>query len=77
MFIHDDLVKDASLTCHGRKQTELQVHLVDGPPMRYDVNLFKFILNLIAVMCLVQEARKFLVGWLKLFARINSNNKRN
>jgi len=29
MFIHDDSVKDASLTCCERKRTELQVYLID------------------------------------------------
>ena len=40
MLIHDDLVKDANLNCCDRKQIELQVYLVDGPPMRYDLKLF-------------------------------------
>ena len=56
MFIHDDLVKDASLTCYDRMHLGLQVYLIDGLPMRYDLNLFKFILNLMEIMCLVQES---------------------
>ena len=52
MFIHDDLVKDASLTCYDRKQIKFQVYLVDRPPMRYDLKLFQFILNLMEIMCL-------------------------
>ena len=41
------------------------------------MNLFIFILNIMEVMCLVQEAWKCPDEWLKLTARINSNNKRN
>ncbi len=52
MFIQDYLVKDASLTCCDRKRIELQVHLIDGPPMKYDLKLFQFILNLMEIMCL-------------------------
>lgn len=53
MFIHDDLVKDASLTCFDKKRTKLQVYLVEGPPMRYDLKLFQLFLNLMEFMCLV------------------------
>lgn len=52
MFIYDDLIKDASLTCHDRKQTGLQVYLIDELPMRYDLKLFQFTLNLMKIMCL-------------------------
>lgn len=77
MFIHNDLIKDASLSCGDRKQTVLQVYLFDKLPMIYDLKLFKFILNLMEVRCLVQEAQKFPVVWLKSTARIRSNNERN
>ena len=53
------------------------MHLIDGPPMRYDLKLFQFILNLMEIMCLVQESMKCSVGWSKLMASISSNNKRN
>lgn len=53
------------------------MYLIDKLPMRYDVNLFQFILNLMEVMCLIQEARKFPVEWLKLTTRISNDNKRN
>jgi len=53
MFIHDDLVKYASLTYCDMKQTKLQVYLIDRPLMRYVLKLFQFILNLMEVMCLV------------------------
>lgn len=52
-FIHVDLVKDASLTCCDRKRTRLKVYLINELPMRYDLKLFQFILNLMEVMCLV------------------------
>lgn len=55
MFIHDDFLKDASLTCYDRKQKKLQVYLIEELPMRYDLNLFEFILKLMEIMCLVQE----------------------
>ena len=42
MFINDDLVKDARLTCCNRKQTKLEVHLVEGTPMRYILKLFYY-----------------------------------
>ena len=77
MFIHDDLVQDDSLTCCERKQTELQVYLIDGPPMRYDLKLFHFILDLMEIMCFVQESMKCLVKWSKLIANISNNRKRN
>jgi len=64
MFIHDDLVKDVSLTCCDKKQTELQVYLIDGPPMRYDLKLFQFIFNLMEIMCLVLESMKCPIQWL-------------
>ena len=76
MFIHDDLVKDVSLTCCDRKKTELQVYHIDKLLMMYDLKLFKFVLNLMEVMCLVQENMKCPIGWLKSTARIG-NNKRN
>jgi len=41
------------------------------------VNLFQFILNLMEVMCLVREAQKCLVGWLKLTTRIRSVSEMN
>jgi len=75
MFIHADLVKFGSLTCCDRKQIGFQVYLIDELAMRYDVNLFQFILNLMEGMCLVQESWKFPVGWLKLTTRINKNSK--
>jgi len=53
MFIHNDLVKYANLTCSNKKQIELQVYVIDGPPMRYDLKLFQIILNLMEMMCLV------------------------
>jgi len=52
------------------------VYLIDEILVKYDLKLFQFILNLMEVMCLVQEARKCPVEWLKLTAR-NCNNKRN
>ena len=45
--------------------------------MRYDVNLSQSILNLMEIMCLVQEIMHFPIGWLKLTARISSIDKRN
>jgi len=62
MFIHDDSVKDVSLTYWDEKQIRLQVYLIDELPMMYDVNLFQFILNLMELICLVQEAWKFPIG---------------
>jgi len=53
------------------------VYLIDELPMRYDMNLFQFILNLMEVMCLVQEAWKFPIRWLKLTTRISNNSERN
>lgn len=72
------------LTTCDRKWTDLQVYLIDEAPMRYDLNLVQFILNLMVVICLVQESKEILImgcwkcplGWLKLTARI-SNRKRN
>ena len=55
MSIHDDLVKDASLTCYDKERTRWQLYLIDELPMRYDVNLCQFILNLMEFMCLEQE----------------------
>ena len=55
IFMHDDFIKDASLTCCDRKRTRLKMYLIGELPMRYDVNLFQFILNLMEVMFLVQE----------------------
>ena len=52
------------------------MYLIDKLPTSYDGNLFQFIFNLIEVICLVQEARKFLIGWLKMTTRISKNNKR-
>ncbi len=40
----------------------LQMYLIHKLSMRYDVNLFKFILNLIEVVCLVQE-RMNMASW--------------
>jgi len=77
MFIHDDFVKDASLTGCDRKRTKLQLYLGYDPLVRHDVNLFQFILNLMEVMCLLQEAQKCPVGWLKLATRISSVSERN
>ena len=34
----------------------MQVYLIDDLPMRYDMNSFQFILNLMEIMCLVQES---------------------
>ena len=62
MLIHDVLVKDAILTCCDTKRRELQVYLLDELPMRYDFNLFQFILNLMEILCLVQECMNML-GW--------------
>lgn len=45
--------------------------------MRHDENLFQFIINLMAFICLVQEARKCPVGWLKLITKISSVSERN
>jgi len=45
------------------------MYLIGELLMRYDVNLFQFILNLMEVMFLVQ------VGWLKSTARIRSSSK--
>jgi len=73
MFIHDDLVKDASLNCCDKKRTKLQVYLVNRPSMRYDLKLFNFNLNLMEIMCLVQESKKCPVGWSKLMASIDNN----
>lgn len=50
IIIHDGLVKDASFTCCDRKQTRLQVYLIDELPMRYDADLFQFILKLMEIM---------------------------
>ena len=61
MFIDDGLVKDVSLTYYDKKQIGLQMYLIDKLPMRYDVSLFQFILNLMEVMCLVQENMKCLL----------------
>ncbi len=69
------LVKYASLTCCYWKRKRLQMYLIDKLPMQYNVNLFQFILNLMEVMCLVQEYMKCSVRWLKLTARISSRNK--
>jgi len=63
MFIIDDLVKNYILTSCDKKRTKLQMYLVDRPPMSYDLKLFQFILNLIEIMCLVQESMKCSVGW--------------
>ena len=41
MFIHDDLLKDVSLTCCDRKRIGLQVYLIDELPMRYGLWLFQ------------------------------------
>jgi len=43
--------------------------------MRYDVNSFQFILNLMEVMCLVQECMKCSVKWLKSTVRIRNSIK--
>ena len=40
IFIHVDLVKDASLNSCERKRTRFQVYLIHELPMRYDVNSF-------------------------------------
>jgi len=53
------------------------VYLIDELSIRYDVDLFIFILNLIEVMGLVQEAQKCPIRWLKLTTRISSINERN
>lgn len=53
------------------------MYLIDELPIRYDLKLFQFILNLMVIICLVQKARKSSVEWLKLIASISSNNKRN
>jgi len=76
MFIYVDLVKYASLNYCDRKWTWLQMYLIDKLLVRYGMNLFQFISNLMEVMCLVQECMKCLVGWLELTARISSNQKR-
>jgi len=55
MFIHDDLVKDVSLACCESNRIGLQMFLIDEIPMRYDLILFQFILNLMEIMCLEQE----------------------
>ena len=52
IFIYVNLVKYPSLTCCDKKMTWLQMYLIEELPMRYDVNLFQFILNLMEVMCL-------------------------
>jgi len=75
MFILDDLVKDASLTSCDRKRTKLQLYLVDRPPMRYDLNLPQFISNLMESMCLVHGSMKCSVGWLKLMATLQHQQK--
>lgn len=62
IFIYGDLVKNAGLTCCERKKMRLQMYLIHKLSMRYDVNLFKFILNLIEVVCLVQE-RMNMASW--------------
>ena len=66
-----------SLSCYNMKWKYLKMYLIDEPLMRYDVNLFQFILNLMEIMCLVQEALKFSIGWLKTTTRTSSINKRN
>jgi len=53
--MHVDLVKYASLICCDRKRTRLQMYVIGELQMRYDVNLFQFILNLMEVMCFIQE----------------------
>ena len=51
------------------------MYLIKELPIRYDLNLFEFILNLMEVICLVPEGMRCSVGWLKLTVRISSNNK--
>ena len=50
------------LTCHDRKYIGLQVYLVDKLTMRYDFSLFKFVLSLMGIKCLLQEWMNIL-GW--------------
>jgi len=78
MFMHNDLIKDDSLTCCDRKKAELQVYLVDRPPMRYYLKLFQFILYLMEVMYFVKESiGNSQVGWLKPTAIISSSSEIN
>jgi len=77
IFICVDLVKDVSLNSCDRKWRGLKMYLISDLPMRYDVNLFQFIMNLMEVMFLVQEAWTCPVGCLKSTPRISSNNERN
>ena len=53
------------------------MYLIDEPPMRYDLNLFQFILNLMEIMCVVQEIIKCSVGCSKLTKITSRNNERN
>ena len=53
------------------------MYLIDEVPIRYGLKLFQFIYNLMVFMCLVQEALKCTVGWLKLTVRTRSVNKMN
>lgn len=40
------------------------MYLIDGLPMSYDLNLFKFILSLMEIMCFVQESMEMpKLGW--------------
>jgi len=45
--------------------------------MKHDLILFKFILSLMKIMCLVQESMEmpYLGGWINC-QRINNNNKK-
>ena len=54
------------------------MYLIDGPPMRYDSNLFQFLLNLMKNMCLVQESVETLGlgGWNWMSENVSSNNKK-
>jgi len=54
------------------------VYLIDGPPMRYNLNLFKFLFSLMESMCFVHEIFEMPgFGWLKFILGISSNGKMN
>ena len=57
---------------------KLQVYLIDELSMRYDVNLFQFILNLLAFMCFVQECMN-MPGWVveSDYKKVSGNSERN
>ena len=55
------------------------MYLIDELPMRYDVNLFQIVLNLMEIMYLVQESMGMpsLVDWNLLLKNISSSSGRN